>query len=852
MRTPNHRNILYGVLLLVNLFCVNPLLPQNQAIPPDSSFLAKKSIEAVRITAPPKIDGNLDEPFWKTLPVAGDFVEYTPRNGIPAQVRTEARFAYDDMALYIGAMLYDPHPDSIFMEMGKRDQIESLATDYISFDILPYNDQLNMYEFKVSPANLQNDCKYSAVGQDITWDAVWESATKITDSGWIVEVRIPYSALRFTGEKEQVWGFNMWRNLYRRQEFSTWTFVDNTTMDIFRFYGTLEGIRDINPPVRLSFSPYATGYIDKNPDQKKWSYFVRGGMDLKYGISDSYTLDMMLIPDFGQVQSDDLILNLTPFEVRYAEKRQFFTEGTELFNKCDIFYTRRVGSVPKNFNAAYDSLRENEIVDKNPEETRMVNATKISGRNSKGLGIGVFNGMTINTWATLEDTITGKSRRVMTQPFTNYNVLVMDQNLKNNSYFTLINTNYWIPESQYTANVSGMETRLCNGKNTFAFFGRLNVSQKYTEGSSPDVGHQLTLSVSKPSGNFQYELYTQQTDARYDPNDMGFLLYNDETLNQLRFSYLRLEPVWKIINSQSDLIFLCSTLYQPFKFKTFEITLDNTTTFDNYLINALVFDTKPLGFNDYYEPRVWGEVYKIPASYMAEWRMATDIRKPFRSHHNLSFETSPGNRNFSYTIGYTPRIRFSDRISVTLDVQFNENLNNYGWVSTDMTPAGIPVIHFGRRDVKTLSNILTARYIFSTRTSLSLRVRHYWSQAKYLEFYTLNGEGHLDPAGFIPGQDINFNAFTADLQFVWYFAPGSELSLVWKNLINTMTDDLEKNYFNDLNKVLGSPQSNSFSIRILYYIDYLSVKRLFTKKAPSDKENTGAVPKKWINRTFRF
>ena len=151
---------------------------------------------------------------------------------------------------------------------------------------------------------------------------------------------------------------------------------------------------------------------------------------------------MMLIPDFGQVQSDDQVLNLTPFEIRYDEKRQFFTEATELFNKCDIFYTRRVGSTPKNYNAPYDSLRQNEKVIKNPDQTRIINATKISGRNAKGLGIGFFNGMTTNTWASLQDTVTGKSRRIMTQPFTNYNVLVVDQNLKNNSYVTLINTNY--------------------------------------------------------------------------------------------------------------------------------------------------------------------------------------------------------------------------------------------------------------------------------------------------------------------------------------------------------------------------------------------------------------------------
>jgi len=159
--------------------------------------------------------------------------------------------------------------------------------------------------------------------------------------------------------------------------------------------------------VRLSFSPYISGYAEKTPENKNWSYFLRGGLDLRYGINESYTLDMMLIPDFGQVQSDDQILNLTPFEVRYDERRQFFTEATEMFNKCGIFYTRRIGSMPRNYSAPYDSLKANEKVTTNPDETRIINATKISGRNSKGFGVGFFNAMTTNTWGTVQDTITG-------------------------------------------------------------------------------------------------------------------------------------------------------------------------------------------------------------------------------------------------------------------------------------------------------------------------------------------------------------------------------------------------------------------------------------------------------------
>jgi hypothetical protein len=726
--------------------------------------------------------------------------------------------------------MFDPAPDSLFKQLGKRDQIEQLTTDYLSFDILPYDDDLNMYEFKVTPGNLQNDCKYSAVGQDITWDAVWESATQIIDSGWVIEIKIPFSALRFPKNENQVWGINMWRNNQRKQEYSTWSWVDNKTQDIFRYYGKLVGMKNIKPPLRLSFSPYLSGYVEKNPDNKAWSYFFRGGMDVKWGINESYTLDMMLIPDFGQVQSDDIILNLSPFEVRYDEKRQFFTEATELFEKCGIFYTRRVGDQPKDYYAPYDSLKTNEIVRENPEETRIINATKISGRNAKGLGIGVFNAMTTNTWAKLEDTVTGSSREMMTQPFTNYNVLVFDQNLPHNSYVTLINTNYYAPQDKYVANVTGSEARICNKKNSLAVFGRFNVSQKYTYYHSPDLGYQYFVSLSKPSGKFQYTLSRQETNKNYDPNDLGFLLYNNETANELRFSYYEFDPFWKIISCLTELTTLYSTLNQPSSFKTLLLSLQNQTTFTSYWITEFGAEYQPLGVNDYYEPRVWGKVFKAPGNYSVEWRLASDARKRFRHHQNFSISSCPGLEYFDYNIGLTPRFRFSDRFSMTIDLQYMKALNDFGWVETDFSEDSEPVVFFGRRDITTINNVLTSQFIFNTKTSLSLRVRHYWSQAKYLQYYTLNNNGYLDPSSYWQNHDINFNAFTVDLQFVWYFAPGSELSVVWKNNINTSGNMIETNYFHNFNDMITSPQTNSFSFRVLYYLDYLYIKKVFSKK----------------------
>ncbi len=803
------------------------------AVSPDSIFLRRKTIQAVRINKPPKIDGKLDEAFWKTLPVAGDFVEYAPRNGTLPPSRTEVRFAYDDMALYVGAVMFDSHPDSIFKQLGKRDMLDQLSNDYLSIDILPYNDEMNMYEFKVNPAGVQNDCKYSMVGNDLTWDAVWESATSINDSSWVLEIKFPYSALRFPKIENQVWGINMWRNYYRKQEFSTWSWVNNNSQNIFKYYGQLAGIKDISPPLRLSFVPYISSYIQKDPSSKGWSYEFRGGMDLRYGINESYTLDMMLVPDFGQVQSDDLILNLTPFEVKYVERRQFFTEATEMFNKCDIFYTRRVGGPPKYGNVAPDSAKSSEVITSNPDETRIINATKISGRNRNGLGIGFFNAMTTNTWAMLEDTVSQTSRKLMTQPFTNYNVLVVDQNLKNHSYITLINTNYWIPDKSYSANVTGIETSISNKKNTFSVFGRLNVSQKYLMNTQPDFGHLYVISLSKPSGKFQWDIGRQETGDHYDPNDMGFLLYNNDVVNQLNLYYLILKPVWKFISNTTTFTVRHTALYKPDEFKSLSLSLQNQATFTNYWNLYLQCGLVPLGYNDYYEPRVWGWVFKSPLAYTGAFRFGTDSRKMFRYAEYFTFTSTPGNNNFDYSFEYIPRLRISEHFQLSLDLYTEQNLNNYGWVETAVDSLKNTVIYFGRRDITTWNNIIDATYIFNTKMSLSLRLRHYWSQARYLQYYTLNRDGHLDYSGYNKNNDIDFNAFSLDLQYTWYFAPGSEISVVWKNQITSQGTEIQGGYFNNLGNTLGSPQTNSFSIKVLYYLDYAYLKKWFGHKKPA-------------------
>jgi len=392
--------------------------------------LTKKQLKASRTNTSFKIDGELSEMDWQGAAIATDLIVNEPNLGEKPSQRSEIKIVYDDAALYIGAVLYDTSPDSILREITQRDDIGN--SDWFGIFLSPYEDGINGEGFIVSAAGGQFDAKYSAFGEDNNWDAVWHSAVQHTSEGWVVEMKIPYSAIRFPNVAEHTWGINFGRSIRRIQEKSFWSKIDPNVNGFLNQFGQLSGIQNIKSPVRLSATPFVAVYGEKYKDNAadpstSWGRSFNAGMDVKYGINDAFTLDMTLIPDFGQARSDNQVLNLSPFEVRFDENRQFFTEGLELFNKGNLFYSRRVGGTPINFYNVEDQLTSTEEIVNNPQQTQLINAAKVSGRTQKGLGIGIFNAVSAKEYASVEDTETGAKRNIQTSPITNYNVSVFDQ-----------------------------------------------------------------------------------------------------------------------------------------------------------------------------------------------------------------------------------------------------------------------------------------------------------------------------------------------------------------------------------------------------------------------------------------
>lgn len=485
-----------------------------------------KQVLSTRAVERPKLDGILDDNCWINVPTVTDFIESNP---VPGRIerrerRTEVKIIYDDEAIYLSARMYD-HADSIAHELMTRDNIGT--ADYIGIVFDTFLDKRNGNGFFVTAAGVQFDAKYSPdAGEDPNWNAVWESAVKYDKEGWTCEMKIPYSALRFSDKPVQDWGLNIIRRRALANVQTFWNFVDPKVNGLMNQEGVYTGLKNIKPPIRLSFSPYLSAYVNHYPANlpgiKNTTTSFNGGMDVKYGINNSFTLDMTLVPDFGQVKSDNRILNLTPFEVKFNENRQFFTEGTELFNKGDLFYSKRIGSIPSYYN--YSGIREGEKIIKDQVEAKVLNATKISGRTAKGLGIGVFNAITNHMETEVQDSL-GRTREIETQPLTNYNIVVFDQSLKNNSSVTFINTNVLRQGSAYDANISAFLFNLNDKKNVYFING--NAKMSYLKSTTTQTGFNYEIKTGKQSGNFTYNYLLQYADNKFDPSDMGFFTNNN-------------------------------------------------------------------------------------------------------------------------------------------------------------------------------------------------------------------------------------------------------------------------------------------------------------------------------------
>lgn len=773
------------------------------------------------------IDGKLDEEIWKNSEIATNFLMIAPDNGKPEREerKSEVKVVYDNDAIYIGATLFDNEPTKIRRELTTRDDFAT--ADHFGVFLNGYNDGQQEFRFFVSAAGVQMDILYTdANGEDGSWNAIWDSKTTITDYGWTVEMKIPYAALRFSSDKSQTWGINFYREIMRDRQQFTWNLIDNKIGSEANQAGILNGIENIKTPTRLFLIPYSSLYINANDYQKTKAEF-KGGLDIKYGINDAFTLDAILVPDFGQTAFDKVELNLGPFEQQFAENRPFFTEGTELFSKGNLVYSRRIGGEP----SIEATLDDDEIFTDYPSKVNLLNALKISGRTKSGLGIGVLNAVTAKTNAEIRNTVTGETRKELIEPLANYNVLVLDQRFRKNSSVSFINTNVTRNGDYRDANVSALVFDLNTKKNTYNLSGDykysyINENQNLTN----KKGYNTSLNFGETSGKFRNSFGAQYVSDDWDNNDLGINFQTHYHALYTNSSYRILNPN-KTFNNFS----VFENNYFEFDNRTGKIQESrvgfdvNTTTKKNdyhgYGINGRLTDVY-----DFYEPRSANdEKYLIvPRNLGMYYFFSSNYNRKFALDMNPSVVFINEKNRVDMSFLFSPRYRFSDKLSMVYSFQFIRQVNNVGFI--DFDDAGNTI--FARRNRNTFTNSISSKYSINNVMTFNLSVRHYWSYATNHKILNLQEDGTLaDNFDYIENKNSNLNLWNLDLSYSWWFAPGSQMSVLYRNNSSTFQRDVDKDFgMNFKNTLNHQILDHTFSVSIRYFIDYNSTKNWFSKK----------------------
>jgi hypothetical protein len=522
-----------GALLACPL-CAVAALPQG-----DSTGTAV----AVRAERPARIDGKDDDAIWTIAPAHSAFFEFQPTEDKRARFRTEFRVAYDDHNLYVFVRAFDPHPDSIMHALSRHD-VRGPA-DQLKIVVDAYHDRRTAFEFAVNPDGVKREFAMSNdTNEDASWNGVWEVATVVDAQGWTAEYRIPFSQLRFGDKPRHVFGFAIWRDIERFKERVSWPAYRPSRTGFVSQLGELTGITGIPSKHNVEFTPYA---VAKNLSRTFPSRFDRVqqaafGGDLKFGVTSNLTLDATVNPDFGQVEADPAVLNLSAFETFFPEKRPFFVEGAGVYQfgvNCNIvncsgeglFYSRRIGRSPALLGKYGDAS--------SPTATPIAAAAKLTGRRARGLSLGVLDAMTPVVHGIGGETI---------EPETNFTLVRAQQDLNGGtSGFGFIGTGVHRSLDRWTNDALRRSAYVGGADFRHKFWGRqYEVSGSVT--ASRIEGRPATIAAAQRSAVHYYQqpdaglaYDSTRTSLTGDAEELFFGKYGGGTI-RFQTSYMRQSP----------------------------------------------------------------------------------------------------------------------------------------------------------------------------------------------------------------------------------------------------------------------------------------------------------------------
>jgi hypothetical protein len=542
----------------------------------DSLLNNKRVYQSVSIgeLPEPKINGSLDDEIWSLGEWKGDFIQQFPYSGSPASEASYFKILYDHSNLYVALICKDSEPDKIIDKLGRRD---SRAGDIAGIALDSYFDKRTAFEFSITVAGQKMDVKHLGDwGFDFNWNAVWDGATTRTDTGWIAEIKLPFSQIRYANQDEHIWGLHFYRVIARKQEASSWDPIPRQAPATVYLFGELKGLENIRSSRQMEFLPYALGSYSHLQGDQEASFGFNAGLDAKVGISSDFTLDLSVNPDFGQVEADPSVLNLTSFETFYEEKRPFFLEGNDVFDfelDGDIpYYSRRIGSTPDFFNPYSDWM-----VSDLPNRTTILGAAKLTGKNKNGLSVGLVDGFTARTYATAYNE-EGTEKEIVVSPLSNYLASRIKRDFSEGNtvvggVFSLVNRfssdsvselllpssaisggldllHYW-KNKNYYMEAKAIASQM-SGSADAILLKQLSHIHRYQRPDADYIevdslreqlgGHGALIRVGKNGGRWNFHLQGQYRSPGLNLNDVGFIRQSDFLGEMTEVSYEMNDP----------------------------------------------------------------------------------------------------------------------------------------------------------------------------------------------------------------------------------------------------------------------------------------------------------------------
>jgi hypothetical protein len=774
-----------------------------------------KSITAVRANPGVKIDGILDEPCWKEAPRSGGFIQYQPDEGKPASESTFVRVAYDDEALYVGMEMYDSEPEKIISRLTRRDRWTD--NDLVHVIIDSHHDHKTAYAFTTYASGTQRDVYYwNDDWSDDTWDAVWQSAAKITDWGWTAEYRIPFHCLRFAREDNPVWGIYFSRSICRKSELDRWLYIPESASGFVSHFGHLKGMQDLSPPTRLEILPYGVSYAEMepkhpgNPDGRSYTHDI--GLDLKHGIASNITLNATVNPDFGQVEADETVLNLSTFETQYPEKRPFFLEGSKIFDTpFDLFYSRRIGRSPSWAPGDVDYYTSR------PMATTILAAAKVSGKTSSGTSIGILESVTRREKARYVDT-TGVKRTAVTEPEANYLAARLKQDILGNSSVGIMATAV-NQESVSPEYAGGVDWNLSFRGGDYESSGQVVGSM-----TGPDEdGWGATAAFEKSGGeHFRGSMSGEYESRELDINRMGFLGRNDYRSGWAWVQYRTTEPWWIVRKTWNNWNLGYSENLDG-------VALTRGGNFNNSIEFKNFWSAGCYSWIDYdvtYADRETRGGPPAPIPLGQSWSVwfETDSRRWWQAGGNVGGGDTWDGRYESYSLWLELRPRSNVEFRVEPGYRADRGVSR--WVATlrnDEDDDTDDEFIFGEQYMGRFDMTVRGTVTFSRDLTLQVYAQPFIAAADYRNFKRLvppRSYEYVDSSVYNEEEeqpDFNWGSFNSNVVLRWEYRPGSTLFLVWTHAREIDGNDGRFDLARDWDGLFTTGPDNVFLVKLNYW-----------------------------------